>query len=258
MPISITNVSFHKSSASAGGNSSLGGVLDTTLSSQTTTQPAVITGLYISQAFGNPLGGGGLAYNPTSQTISWKPSGSATTYISSPVTGDGTIMVGDAVAGMLLVTVTFTALPTSYKTETITVSSNLHTVFGPTTALQALVGDIQYRCLYFRNNHPTLTANDVRLYLHAPPALPQTIGLGLDPAGVGNGTTTGVAQTIASATTAPAGVTFSSPTQAVNGIVLGSLGPNQAVAFWQKRTVPEMAYGPLSIISTTVGVALVG
>ena len=258
MPISITDVTFHKSLTEVSGTASLGGGIGTALTSQNVVQPAVVTGAYISNAFGNALGSGTLTYNPTTQQFTWRASGSATTSISAVVTGDGSYPIGDVVDGMIVVTVTFASLPTTYKTESIQVTAPLHTVFSQTNALMALVGDVQYRCLYFRNNHPSLTANDVRLYLHAPPALPQTLAIGLDPAGVGDGISTGVAQSIADAHTAPIGVTFTAPLLAANGIALGSIGPNQCVAFWQRRTLPAMAYGPLAIISATIGVALVG
>lgn len=258
MPISITDVTFHKSLTEVSSIASLGGGIGTALASQNVVQPTVVTGAYISNAFGNALGPGTLTYNPSTQQFTWRASGSATTAVSSVVTGNGSYPIGDAVVGMIVVTVTFASLPTTYKTESIMVTAPLHTVFGQTTALMALVGDVQYRCLYFRNNHASLTANDVRLYIHAPPALPQTLAIGVDPAGVGNGTTTGVAQSIADAHTAPTGVTFTAPLLAANGISLGSIGPNQCVAFWQRRTLPAMAYGPLAIISATIGVALVG
>lgn len=258
MPLSITDVSFNRSLASSGAASSLGGGIGAALSSQETAQPSVITGAYLSGAYGNALGNGTLAYNPTSQTFTWRANGSSVTNTSSVVTGNGSFPVGNLVDGMIVITVTFSLLPTSYKTESILVSAPLHTVFTQTTALMALVGDVQYRCLYFKNNHASLTANDVRLYIHAPPSLPQSLAIGVDPAGAGDGTTTGVAQTIATPYDAPVGVTFTAPIQAASGISLGTLTPGQSVAFWQRRTLPEMAYGPMSIVSATIGVALVG
>ncbi len=258
MPISIANAVFHKSVFENAGNQSLGGAIGGQLSSQIpTTQPAVVTGCYVSQAFGNPPGYGTISYNPNSQQLGWKPPGSSTTYYVT-VTASGSYTVGNATAGILIVTVTTGALPSIYKFESVEITHPIGAVFGQVTTTMALVGDVQYRCLYFKNNHATLTANDVRLYVHAPAPLPQTIELGLDPAGVGNGSTTGVAQTIATPATPPVGVVFSAPTQAVNGILLGTIAPLQSVAFWQKRTVPPMSYGVLSIAQVTLGVALVG
>lgn len=258
MPISLVNVSFNKSLAENAGIQSLGGGIGSVIASQNAVQPTVVTGVYISQVFGNAPGFGTLSYNPTTQQLQWKPPGSATTYISPVISTNGSYIVGNSVEGLLVVTANTAQLPSIFKTESIEISSPIGTVFGQVTTTMALLGDEQYRCIYFKNNHPSLSANDVRLYLHQPPTLPQTISLGLDPAGVGDGTTTGVAQTIADAHTAPVGVTFSAPTQAANGISLGTLAPGQCVAFWQKRTVPPMSYGPLAITQATIGVVLVG
>lgn len=258
MPISISNVAFHKSLAENAGVSSLGGGIGSAVLSQVASQPSVVTGCYVSQALANAPGYGTISYNPTTQELWWKPPGSATTYTSPVITGNGSYIVGSTVEGMLVVSVTYSALPSIFKTESLEISNPIGTVFGQVTAAMALIGDEQYRCLYFKNNHPSLSANDVRLYLHTPPALPQTIALGLDPAGPGDGITTGVAQSIATAATPPVGVTFSSPTQAANGIPLGTIAPGQCVAFWQRRIVPPMSYGQLSITQATIGVALVG
>ena len=256
MPISANNVTFNKSVGTVGAVSSLGGAIGAVLTSQTTEQPTIITGVYIAQAFGNAPGYGNLTYNPANQQLGWKAPGSATT-VGVIVAGAGTYALYGA-DGSLVVSITPGALPSIYKIESLLVSNPIGTLFGQVTGTMSLVGDVQYRCCYFKNLHPTLNANDIRLYLHVPAPLPQLIAIGVDPAGAGNGTSTGVAGTIASADTAPAGVVFSAPTQAATGIQLGSLGPGQSIAFWQRRTVPPMAYGPLAFTSVTLGVALVG
>ena len=64
-----------------------------------------------------------------------------------------------------------------------------------------------------------------------------SVSLGLDPAGVGDGVTTGVATTIVLETDVPAGVTFSAPTTAATGINAGTLTVGQVYAFWIKREV---------------------
>lgn len=262
MPITISDVAFYSSNhIGSDGIGSLGGSISgsTPLTSQTVeAQPTIITGCYISQVYGNPVGTGTLSYNPTTQVLSWKPNGSAYTYTSVPIAANGQYEVGEVATGILIVNVTYSSLPTTYKVESITVGNPIGTVFGQVTTTMALLGDVQYRCLYFRNNHASLSATDLRLYIHSPAPLPQTIEIGVDPAGVGDGLTTGVAQTIATANSAPTGVTFSSPMVAANGISLGTLAPNNTIALWQKRTVPPMSYGNLVIAQFTLGVALVG
>lgn len=256
MPISANNVSFHKSLYTVGADHSLGGAIGDSIASQVAVQPAIITGVYIAQAFGNAVGGGTMTYNSVTQELSWKAPGSGITVVQ-PVTTSGSYTLF-TVNGTLIVNVTVGTLPDTYKVETIAISNPVGSLFSQVTATHSLVGDIQYRCVYFKNSHPSLTASDIRLYLALPPALPQLMAIGVDPAGAGNGTSTGVAQTIASTTTAPTGVTFTAPVLAGSGIVLPNLAPNQSVAIWQRRTVPPMSYGALTIQSAALGVALVG
>ncbi|HEY9334362.1 MAG TPA: hypothetical protein VIQ79_08075, partial [Kribbella sp.] len=47
--------------------------------------------------------------------------------------------------------------------------------------------------------------------------------------------------TIANKTTAPAGVTFSSPTNAATGVALGTIPAGQCKAFWVRRTAANTA-----------------
>lgn len=253
MPLSISDVSFHKS-----GDAMLGGAIGTALASQEVVQPVIVTGVYVAKAFSNALGPGTLSYSPVTQTLMWRAAGSAVTASSQPISASGTYVIGAPATGVIVVAVASDQLPTSYKVESLRVTEPIHTVFGETTTLMALVGDVQYRCVYFRNNHSTLAASDARLYLHRLPSGAQSLAIGVDPSGVGDGLTTGVAQTVASAYSAPAGVVFSAPVLAAEGLPLGTLGPNQSIAVWQRLTTSPMAYGGAEVVAAAIGVALVG
>ena len=102
-------------------------------------------------------------------------------------------------------------------------------------------GGTFYDCFYLVN-HNSETITDLKLI----PAIPKygalsqhgvvpsgiTLELGYDPAGIGDGVNTGVAQTLPDNTTPPSGVTFSS--EAIkNGI---SMGQSQRIAVWMKIT----------------------
>lgn len=259
MPVGISDISFHKSLNTVSGTESLGGAIGTELSPQyAQAQPAVVTGCYISRAQGNSSGTGELVYNPTQQTLSWRPPQSAVSFMSPPITANGSFTFGTLSTGTVTITYTYAQLPTTYKTENIVIVTPVHTVFDKVTTSMALLGDTQYRCLYIRNNHATLTATEVRAYLYAMPVAPQVVEIGKDPAGLGDGTTTGVAQTIADKSTAPSGVVFSSPTTAAAGISLGAIAPNTCIAVWQKRVVPNMSYGSFRVVDVAVGITFLG
>lgn len=259
MPISTLDIAFYKSLHTVSSTDQLGGGIGAALTSQYAQfQPSVVTGCYISSAQGNLPGAGVLTYNSAQQTLTWRPPQSVESFTSPVITSDGSYTFGTLATGMVTITYTFSALPTTYKTENITIVTPIHSVFDQVTTAMALLGDVQYRCTYIRNNHPTLTASEVRAYIYAPPESPQMIELGVDPAGVGDGTTTGIAQTIANKTTAPAGVSFSAPVSAAAGVILGALPPNKCIALWQKRTVPQMSYGQLRVVPVSIGVTFLG
>lgn len=122
-------------------------------------------------------------------------------------------------------------------------SAQLNNLFDDITGAQSAAGSnyVDYRCLYVKNANATgSTLSNISNWLSAAAAASGVqIAIGLDPAGIGDGSTTGVATTIANETTAPAGVTFSSPTTAATGLnVAGPLGNGQAYAVWIRRTVP--------------------
>jgi hypothetical protein len=99
-----------------------------------------------------------------------------------------------------------------------------------------------FRCEFVLNNHATLTAVDVRVFIASEVAGGTSIALGVDPtAASAKGAATAQALTIASETTAPAGVTFSSPTTDAAALSLGDLAPGQVRAFWIRRTAGNTA-----------------
>lgn len=103
--------------------------------------------------------------------------------------------------------------------------------------VESKVGDIEYRCFYVKNNGIDYIYN-VRLYIKSQPASTiDTLQIGLDPIGIGNGSTTGVATSIANEGVAPGGVVFTSA-DVNTPLAIGDLAPGDCQAFWMKRTVP--------------------
>lgn len=113
----------------------------------------------------------------------------------------------------------------------------LHNLFDAVSGQESAAGDVEYRCLYVLNNHGTLTWQQVKAWIAAQTDSPDTaVAIGLDPAGVGDGSATGVATTIADESAAPAGVGFTQPTDAAP-LAVGDIPPGQAIAVWVRRTV---------------------
>lgn len=113
-------------------------------------------------------------------------------------------------------------------------------VFDDISGAENAASDVEYRCLFITNLHPTITWGDVKLWLASETAGGADLAIGVDPAGVSdNDSAAAQAATIANESTAPAGVTFSSPTTMETALDLGDIGPDQAAAFWARRTAAD-------------------
>lgn len=122
--------------------------------------------------------------------------------------------------------------------------STLENLFDNVTPAEATAGDNEYRCIYVYNSNTTDTLNAVKVWIDPnTPATGSNIQIGLDPAGIGNGSSTGVAATIANESTAPAGVTFSDVNAEGAALDVGNLGPLQGIAVWFKRIITAGAVG---------------
>jgi hypothetical protein len=227
-------------------NAALGGVISTTRFVSQNTSGNTIAGVTINDAAENTVGSGTLVYTVSGQTLKWTPpGGSQGTAVAVGVNGSYIIRGAGATAGYLRVTVVAASLPASNATNTIVVSSKDNGLFDDVTKAQALAGDTNYRCIYLKNTHASDTATSVSVWVNQDSLGADTISIGSDPAGVGNGTSTGVATTVANEATAPGGVTFSQPLTEAGAINLGTFTFGTGRALWIKRDVP------VSTLSTT-------
>ena len=107
-------------------------------------------------------------------------------------------------------------------------------LFDPVSSAQAAAGLVEYRCIYVRNNHGSLAMLEPnRIFIQAnTPSATTTIALGLGTSAQG-----GVEQTVANEGAAPAGVSFSEPTDFASGINLGEIPAGGHRAVWVRRTI---------------------
>lgn len=122
--------------------------------------------------------------------------------------------------------------------STAIVDDTLNNLFDDVTGAEHTVGDTNYRCIYVKNDSAE-EAQNVRIYIDTnTQAVDDTINIGKDLAGAGDGATTGVADTIADESTAPdPAVTFTTAADYTNAIVLGTLTAGQVIGVWIKRIV---------------------
>lgn len=106
-------------------------------------------------------------------------------------------------------------------------------VFDDVAAGEAASGDVEFRCVYAHNAHPTLTLGSAVAWIFAnTPSSSTTIDIG-----VGTSAVNGTEQTVADEGTAPVGVSFSAAATEGTAVVLGDIPPGQHRAIWLRRTI---------------------
>lgn len=117
------------------------------------------------------------------------------------------------------------------------VSASLNALFDRVTGAEALVGDVEYRAIYIKNNHGSLTLYAATVWISSnTPSTDTAISIGLGTAAV-NATE----QTVGNESTAPSGVSFSAPSSDGTGLVIGDIPPGQFKAIWIRRTTGAAA-----------------
>jgi len=122
------------------------------------------------------------------------------------------------------------------------VGATLQNLFSSITASEASAGVTKYRCIYIANTSAADTLSSAVVYIgNQTTSADTSLEIGLDPAGIGDGVSTGVATTVANDTTAPSGVTFSTPSTPGTGLAIGDLDAGEAQAVWVKLIVNSSA-----------------
>lgn len=115
-------------------------------------------------------------------------------------------------------------------------------LFDDITGAENAASTVDYRCLFIHNSNASNPLENAVVYLSAETGGGAAIAVGADPtAASAIGSASAQAVTIANKTTAPAGVTFSSPTNAATGVALGTIPAGQCKAFWVRRTAANTA-----------------
>lgn len=106
-------------------------------------------------------------------------------------------------------------------------------IFDDVSSTESTDGDVEYRCVYVKNSHATLTLTSAVAWLAAnTPSATTTIAIG-----VGTSAVNGTEQTIANETTAPTGITFVAAASLGAGTALGDIPAGQHRAVWLRRTI---------------------
>lgn len=129
-----------------------------------------------------------------------------------------------------------------YISTTQIVDATLNNLFSDVTGDNNAASIVDYRCFFVHNNHGTITWLSPVVWQSADVAGGANVAIGLDPAGVtAIGSSSAQAALIASATTAPAGVTFTNPTTKAGGLQIANIPPGSCAAIWVQRTATNSA-----------------
>lgn len=106
-------------------------------------------------------------------------------------------------------------------------------MFDNVSGAESTAGDTEYRCIYVRNSHGTLTWQSAKIWIETnTPASGSSVEIGL-----GTSAVNGTEQTVADESTAPSGVSFSSAAGSGNALSIGDIPAGQHKAVWVKRII---------------------
>lgn len=138
--------------------------------------------------------------------------------------------------------------------STTQMSTSLHGLFDKITGTENAADDVEYRCVFVHNNHATLTAEAVTVYLSSEVGGGASTAIAIDStAASAKGSSSAQALTIANENTAPAAISFSSPTTDGTGLSLGDIPAGSCRAFWVRRTAAHT--GAVDADGVTFGIA---
>lgn len=124
-----------------------------------------------------------------------------------------------------------------YISTTQITDATLNNLFDNVSGDENYASDVEYRCFFIHNNHASLTLQSAVAWIYSEVSGGASVAIGLDPAGVTiKSSSSAQAATIANESSAPAGVSFSSPTSKGTGLSIGNIAAGYCQAIWIRRT----------------------
>lgn len=124
-----------------------------------------------------------------------------------------------------------------YISTTEIVDATLNNLFDDVTGDENAASDVEYRCFFVHNSHGSLTLIDPKVWISSEVSGGAVAAIGIDTtAASAINSASAQALTIADESTAPVGVSFSSPTSKGNGLSLGNIPAGSCRAVWVRRT----------------------
>ncbi len=129
-----------------------------------------------------------------------------------------------------------------YMSSTDWTGGSANDLFDDISGAENAASTVDYRCIFVYNTNAANAYQNAVAWLSAETAGGASIAIGVDTtAASANNSASAQAVEIANETTAPAGISFSSPTTLGTGISLGSIPATQCRAIWIRRTAANTA-----------------
>lgn len=130
-----------------------------------------------------------------------------------------------------------------FISTSLIVDATLNNLFDDVTGDENATGNVDYRCFFVHNAHPTLTLQRAVVWLVSEVAGGADAAVALDNVGiVPIGATAAQADSIANDNTAPLAVSaFSTSTTKAGGLAIGNIPPDHCAAIWVRRTATNSA-----------------
>lgn len=129
------------------------------------------------------------------------------------------------------------------------IDNSLHNLFDKVTGAEALAGDIEYRAIFIKNTHASLTLEGAKVYINSnTPSVDTSVLIALADEAVGSDTI----ETIADESTPPSGPVFSLAETAGAALSIGDLAPGEMKAIWVKWIVDAEAVAVLDEMTIEV------
>lgn len=110
-------------------------------------------------------------------------------------------------------------------------------LFDDVSGSEATAGDTEYRGIYFKNTHASLTLQSTKIWIETQTTSSNdAVAIALPGEGL-NATI----ETIANESTAPSGETFSAPASYAAGLSMGNIPNGQYYGLWVRRVVDASA-----------------
>jgi hypothetical protein len=129
-----------------------------------------------------------------------------------------------------------------YTSTTALSGTALNNLFDDVSGAENEASDVEYRCVFVRNSHGSLTLQGAMVYIYSEVAGGTSIAISVDTtAASAIGASAAQALEVADESTAPTGLSFSSPVTLGTALSLGNIAAGSCKAVWIRRTAANTA-----------------